>query len=648
MCGIAGIVDRNARSTAADNAEILRAMVATLTHRGPDDTGVWSDADAGVWLGHRRLAVIDVSPAGRQPMISADGRYVINYNGEIYNYREIAGELEGAGAAFRSHCDTEVLLEAIGHWGFAAALEKLNGMFAFALWDKRERLLHLVCDRMGEKPLYYGALGDRLLFGSELKAMYAYPGFSPSIDRNALASYLRLNCIPAPHTIYEGVQKIPPGNLLTVDPSRLPRLPDPTPYWQVPFAADRDPEVTESACIENIERLLRDSVRIRLQADVPVGVFLSGGLDSSLVTALAQAESRTRIKTYSIGFEAFGYDEAPYAKHIAGHLHTDHHEAYVSATEAQAVIPELAGIYDEPFSDSSQIPTLLISRIARNDVTVVLSGDGGDELFGGYNRHFLAGRLQGFIDKTPLFLRCGLQQGLQAISPAAWDRILRACQGILPSRYRPLPPGERLHKLADLLTCNDTAAMYRQLISHWEAPNDIVQMGREYALHTASAAHWNEARDPALQMMYLDAIGYLPSDILTKLDRASMAVSLEARLPMLDHRLVEQAMQLPLDLKIRDGQGKWILRQILGKHVPAALSERPKMGFGVPLADWLRGPLRAWADDLLAPGLLQRQGYFTPEPIRQRWAEHLSGRRNWQYHLWDVLMFQTWLVRWQK
>jgi len=634
MCGIAGVLGAGAAE------ETAAAMAAALAHRGPDDAGTWADAGAGLALGHTRLAVIDLSPAAHQPMHSADGRWVLVFNGEIYNFRALRERL--VGTAFRGHSDTEVLVEAIAAWGPGLALARLSGMFAFAAWDRRERRLHLARDRLGEKPLYYGRWRGGFLFASELQALHAVPGFSPSIDRRSLASFLRYSHVPAPWCIYEGLRKLEPGTCLSVQAGD--GSPSPRRYWQVPWVVDPAPVADETALVEEADRRLREAVRERMVADVPLGAFLSGGIDSSTVSALMQAESGQRVRTFSIGFEVPALDEAPFARAVARHLGTDHTEVYVSGAEALEVVPRLAQIYDEPFADSSQIPTALICAIARRHVTVALSGDGGDELFGGYHRHFLARRL-GRMARWPASLRAALAALLRAPSPAAWDRMLALAAPLAPRAWRPLPQGTRVHKLADLVGAGDVAEVYRRTMTHWR---DAVVPGAQPWPHPLDETQRWHGEDPARVAMYLDAVGYLPDDILTKVDRASMAVGLEVRVPFLDHALVEWSAGLPVASKIRAGRGKWLLRRVLARYVPPALTERAKMGFGVPLAEWLRGPLREWAQDLLAADRLGREGLLDAALVRQRWAEHLGGRRDWHYALWDVLMFESWLQRWQR
>ncbi len=632
MCGLTGILQRGG-ANAQQLTDNVRTMSAALLHRGPDDGGVWVDGAAGIALGHQRLSILDLSPAGHQPMASRDQRYLIAYNGEIYNHAALRAEL--GQAAWRGHSDTEVLLEAFVQWGIDATLRCCVGMFALAVWDRQERVLTLARDRLGEKPLYYGGFGATFLFGSELKALRAHPACAAGVDRDALAAYLRYGYIPAPQTIYRGVKKLLPGSVLTLKADGAEEV---KPYWSCAEVATGAQQAlfagNETEAANALETLLRDAVGKQSIADVPLGAFLSGGVDSSLIVALMQAQSNQPVRTFTIGFHEWGYDEAPHAAAVARHLHTEHTELYISTVDAQAVIPQLPQMYDEPFADSSQIPTHLVARMARQHVTVSMSGDGGDELFGGYNRHFLGERLWRSIAPLPPLLRSVAAGGLNALPPAAWDVL-----GGLTGRAR---LGDKLHKLAGTLRCDSPAAIYRQLISQWHHPAQLVIGGAE----PEAAAFAQDGLSLPEQMMLADTLGYLPDDILVKVDRASMSVSLEARAPYLDHRVVEFAWRLPLALKIRNGQGKWLLRQVLYRHVPRALIERPKMGFGVPIDRWLRGALRDWAEHLLDEERLRREGWFHPAPIRRAWVEHLAGKRNWQHQLWVVLMFQAWQEQW--
>jgi asparagine synthase (glutamine-hydrolysing) len=651
MCGFVGFMGGVASYGPSGDESVLLRMADTITTRGPDDAGYWADSDRRIGLGHRRLSIVDLSPAGHQPMVSGSGRYVLVYNGEIYNHLDCRASLAITGASFmwRGHSDTETLLAGFDAWGVQVTVERSIGMFAFAVWDKLTRTLTLARDRIGEKPLYYGWQGKgyhaTFLFGSELKALKAHPAFTAGIDRNALCLLMRHNYIPAPYSIYQGIAKLEAGCLLTVS------LAQPEPkvvrYWSAaavavagcaaPFAG------APTQAVDELEVLLKSAVQQQMMADVPLGAFLSGGIDSSTVVALMQAQSSRRVKTFTIGFNEEGYNEAVHAKAVAKHLGTEHTELYVSPQQALDVIPLLPMLYCEPFSDSSQIPTFLVSQLARQQVTVSLSGDAGDELFCGYNRYLLANKLWKKLAVLPSGSRRLAARGLTALSPSRWNALLGPVQGLLPSSLRQANLGDKLHKAAGVLASGSVDALYLGLVSHWHDPAAIVIGGTEPPTLLTGNAPALDGLDDIQRMMALDALTYLPDDILVKVDRAGMGVSLEGRVPFLDHRVVEFAWTLPQSLKLRDGVGKWVLRQVLYRHVPKELIERPKMGFGVPIGDWLRGPLRDWAENLLDEARLRREGYFHPGPIRQKWSEHLSGLRNWQYHLWDVLMFQAWL-----
>jgi asparagine synthase (glutamine-hydrolysing) len=619
-------------------------MGEALRHRGPDSGEVWFDAEAGIGFSHRRLAIVDLSEHGRQPMTSKDGRWVLSFNGELYNFQALREELEALGHRFAGHCDTEVMVEAFSHWGVADALPRFNAMFAISLWDRERRVLHLMRDRLGEKPLYYGWCGNVFLFGSELKALRSHPSFAAEVDRDALALQLRHSYIPAPYSIYRGIRKLPPATRLEV--SFEERHAQPVPYWSARAAAEKGVadflRLSDADAEELLDGELRRAVGLRMMADVPLGAFLSGGIDSSLVVAQMQAQSSRPVRTFSIGFHSELFDEAPHAKAVAKHLGTDHTELYVTAERAREVIPDLASMYDEPFSDPSQIPTHLVSWIARQHVTVSLSGDGGDELFGGYKRYFLMQSLWSRIGWMPGPMRRALAAGLEAVPVSVLDRLLGGLGPRLARWGSSRSVGDKLHKLADVLSARDPEAVYRRLVSDWKDPAALVYGAEEPPTVLTDPAHRADLPHFVDRIMYLDSVSYLPDDILAKVDRASMAVSLEARVPLLDHHLVELAWRLPRRMKIRGGEGKWLLRRVLYRHVPQALVDRPKMGFGVPIGDWLRGPLREWAEDLLAEDRLRREGYLDPAPIRRVWDEHQAGQRNWQYHLWDLLIFQQW------
>jgi len=645
VCGFAGLL-----GPAGDQSERMAMagrMAATLEHRGPDDAGAWADPNGECGLGSQRLAIIDVSPLGHQPMTSAEGRYTVAYNGEAYNFKELRAELQAAGCTFRGHSDTEVLLAALSLWGIEAAIPRLWGMFAFGVWDAQERQLHLVRDRLGKKPLYYGWQDGTLLFGSELKALRAHPSFRAPVDRDALTAFLRFCYVPAPRSIHVGIHKLPPASWVTFGPDRPGELPEVKSYWD-PVAiadagqADRSAFGDEEA-VDALETLLGDAVRLRMISDVPLGAFLSGGIDSSTVVALMQKQSTQPIRTFTIGYHASEYDESVQAKAVAAHLGTDHTELHVTPEEMRAVIPRLPDLYDEPFADASQIPTFLVSELARRDVTVALSGDGGDEVFGGYNRYVTGMRTWKRLSRVPRPARKGAVRLVEGIRPRMWDRAGRIVDKALPAARRGFISGNRVHKLASVLALDSVDEMYERLVSTWPEPGSLVLGGIEPPLPFTTVR--SGLTDPAERMMLFDLIGYLPDDILAKVDRASMGASLEARAPLLDHRVVEFAWHLPLAQRIRGGEGKWLLRRVLDRHVPRALIDRPKQGFGIPIDHWLRGPLREWATDLLSEARLKREGYLDPAPITAALRDHLEGRRNVQYQLWTVLMFEAWLDR---
>jgi asparagine synthase (glutamine-hydrolysing) len=641
MCGLTGFWHRRGMLP-SDSEAIAARMGRAIAHRGPDDSGSWLDPAAGFALAFVRLSILDLSPAGHQPMASASGRYVIAFNGEIYNHAELRARLPAQ--VWRGHSDTEVLLAGVEAWGVEATLKRTVGMFAIALWDREERALYLVRDRLGEKPLYYGEQGGVFLFGSELKALRAHPAFAAPVDRGALSLFMRRCYVPAPHSIYQGIRKLLPGALLRVDAhgEAIAR------YWSIDEAVaagvSRPFEGTDAEAVDLLETTIRQAVSLQRVADVPLGAFLSGGVDSSTVVALMQAQSTTPVRTFTIGMPDAAYDEAQYAKAVAMHLGTEHTELYATPDEARAVIPRLPQLYDEPFADSSQIPTFLVSQVARRHVTVSLSGDGGDELFAGYNRYFWAERIWRKVEWMPEPVRKAAGYAITTVPAQGWDRVHAGLGALVPRRLRVAQLGDKLHKLAERMhSVRDVDDLYRSLVSEWKDPAALVIGGEEPATLLDDSAAWPSGLSAEERMMYLDALTYLPDDILAKVDRAAMGVSLESRVPLLDHRVVELAWRLPLRMKIRDGHGKWALRQVLYRHVPRELIERPKTGFGIPLASWLRGPLVEWVDALLDSAKLARQGYLRPEPVRKAWDEHRSGQRDWQFRLWNVLMFQAWL-----
>ncbi len=627
MCGFAGFLGE------IDNAALVR-MADAIIHRGPDSSGVWVDEQAQISLAHRRLSILDLSQAGHQPMLSPSGRYVIVFNGEIYNHLELRKEL---GKSWRGHSDTETLLAGFDVWGIEATIKKNIGMFAFAVWDTQEKTLTIGRDRLGEKPLYYGWQGESFLFGSELKALKAHPAFSAEIDRNSLTLFMRHAYVPAPYSIYQNIYKLPPASLLSVSLQNKKSIIKT--YWSGAEVAlngiKNSFKGTSEQSVDALEILLKDAIKQQMLADVPLGAFLSGGIDSSTVVALMQAQSARPIKTFTIGFNEEAYNEATHAKAVAKHLGTQHTELYITPQQAMAVIPKLPTLYDEPFADSSQIPTFLVAQLAKQHVTVSLSGDAGDELFCGYNRYKLTASLWNKISILPLPMRKILAGLITQIPPDYWNKVSKNL-------------GDKIHKGANTLHSNDINDLYMKFVSQWNEPEELVIGGQEPATLLTGNMPDLAGLNDIEKMMALDMLTYMPDDILAKVDRAAMGVSLETRVPFLDHRVVEFAWQLPMEYKLREGKTKWALREVLYRHVPKELIERPKMGFGVPIANWLRSELRDWAEDLLSEERLTREGYLNPAAIRKKWAEHLSGRRNWQHQLWNVLMFQAWLKEQKK
>jgi len=631
MCGIAGLWQlAGSRDLAAQS----RAMTKAIAARGPDGEGHWTDAAAGITLGHRRLAIIDLSPTGFQPMTSADGRIVITYNGELYNRAEMAAEFD---RPWRGTSDTEVLVETIARYGIDGALARANGLFAFAAFDRTTRTLHLARDRLGIKPLYWTRQNGVFAFASELKALRAAGGLALTLDPGAVASYLRYLCVPAPRTIFREVEKLAPGHRLEVNAANVAVRR----YWDVAGVARRGQQAhdrrAEPDIVEELHALLADAVKRQMVSDVPLGAFLSGGIDSSTVVALMQRAASRPVKTFSIGFREQAFNEADHAKAVARHLGTDHTELVLSAADAQAVIPELPAIYDEPFADSSQIPTYLVSRLARRHVTVALSGDGGDEIFGGYVRYQGIARLAGAARRLPRPLRRLAARSIELISADAWDMLARP----LPQRFKPRHAGDKIRKGAALLGEDDALDMYRRVVSHTPRPGCFLPGVSEPADVIERLRGETAGLDTVSQLRLLDMMTYLPDDVLTKVDRASMAVGLEARVPLLDHRVVEFAWRLPSDLLIANREGKRPLRAVLARYVPKSLVDRPKMGFGIPVGEWIKGPLRPWAEDLLSPAALA-DGLFDATAVRRWFAEFLAGRRDAQHGLWAVLQFQAW------
>lgn len=672
MCGLAGfMVSQGGRLCELET--LAARMAGAVQHRGPDDHGSWASAPDGIGLGHRRLAIVDLSPAGHQPMASAGGRFVIAFNGEIYNHAIMRSELEanGVSVAWRGHSDTETLLAAFEHWGLRTTLTKAVGMFAMAVWDVQERTLHLARDRFGEKPLYYGWVGagtrPAFAFGSELKALRAFPGFANAVCRQALVQYMRFMYVPAPRSIYQGIYKLEPGCLLSIKgaaPASAPAQPLRPPaqydslslqrWWSlsdVVQAGAQNKLLDESEAVDALEQRLSEAVRIQSLADVPLGAFLSGGVDSSTIVALMQQQAKRPVKTFTVGFEEAEFDESPHARVVAKHFGTDHAELFVTSVEARAVISKLPAMYDEPFADSSQIPTHLVCHAARQHVTVALSGDAGDELFGGYNRYLWGPRIWNRLAWLPYPARQALGAFLEVMPEVGWSALSRPMNALLPRSSGIARVGEKANKLAGSMRgVRSLEDLYVNLVSEWKDPAQVVLSGGGSPtveplslLDDPLPGVGVDGDESPLRMMYRDSMTYLPDDILCKVDRAAMFVGLETRVPFLDHRVAELAWQLPLRMKIRQGEGKWAVRQVLYKYVPQEFIDRPKEGFAIPIGQWLRGPLREWAEGLLDQARLEREGFFNPSPIRKIWLEHLQGRHDWTSRLWTVLMFQAWL-----
>lgn len=651
VCGIAGFVQISQDLKSDEFALIAKRMSDAILHRGPDSEGQWVDPSVGVALAFRRLAILDLSPSGKQPMVSHCGRYTMVMNGEIYNYQLLKSEIEKSGKfsyAFRGTSDTEVLLAAMTAWGIEEALRKTNGMFAFAVWDKETRTLTMARDRLGEKPLYYGIHGKTLLFGSELKALKAHPAFRNEIDRDVLTLFFRASYIPQPYSIYRAIKKLPPAHFVEFH-SKTGTLSEPKAYWDIKTACENGVKHpfrgSEEDAVHELELLLKDSVKMRMASDVPLGAFLSGGVDSSLTAAMMQDQSETPIQTFTMGFTEKAYDESHFARKVASHLGTHHTERTVTAQDALDVIPLLPTLFDEPFSDSSQIPTYLVSKITREKVTVALSGDGGDELFGGYTRHTWGKTAWKLVDTLPDPVKQVFSSGLNLVPPASWTQFFHTLEPVLPEKFRWTNAGEKFQKLADILKSENPEDLYRTLSSRLNNPTNLVVGAKEPPTLFTNKNAWPEISDFSLKMMYLDLVTYLPDDILAKMDRASMGVSLEARVPFLDHRIVEFAWTLPLEMKIKEGKTKHLLRKLLYKYVPKELIERPKMGFSVPIDSWLKGPLKEWASSLLSPSKIKQEGFLNASLVTEKWNQHLSGERNFQHQIWDILMFEAWLEK---
>ncbi len=647
MCGIAGFIDSH---RGVGNIETTaKTMTGRIVHRGPDSDGHWFDAEHGVALGHRRLSIVDLSPAGAQPMQSHDGRYVMVYNGEIYNHNAVRKLVDAASAtpiAWRGHSDTEVMLEAFSRWGVEASLKKMVGMWAFALWDRQDKTVTFSRDRMGEKPLYYGFVKGALLFGSELKSFTAFPGFNQKTDLGSLALMLRYSCVGGTRSIFEGIHKLAPASSVTFTQAQLrgAQIPAAQPYWSLHDTVEAAPFAgTPEEAVNAVERSLSTAIADQMMADVPVGAFLSGGIDSSTVVALMQKLSARPVRTFSIGFHEKGYNEAQHAKAVAEHLKTDHTELYLTADEMRNVVPKLPAMYDEPFADASQIPTFLVSQMTAKHVTVSLSGDAGDELFAGYSRHGYSQQAWDKITAVPRPLRRAFAGGVDAVPNSVWDAAFALPRALAPASKKRFFSAAKLHQLADMVGTKDEMEHYSRFVSMCD-PASLLSGVAEPLSIQRDFANWPNTQGGGLatRVAAVDALSYLVDDILVKVDRASMAVSLESRVPMLDHRFVELAFSIPQSMKLRDGQSKWALRQVLYKHVPRTLVDRPKQGFGVPLGEWLRGPLREWAEAFLSPQSLTQHAPFNVSAVQALWRAHLAGEKDHSPALWNTLMFQAW------
>lgn len=647
MCGLVGFFSSINYS---ESSVLLQRMSDAISHRGPDSAGSWVDAATGLHLAHRRLSIQDLSMSASQPMCSACGRYVIAFNGEIYNHLKVRNLLFQAGCsvAWRSHSDTETLVECFAFWGIEKTLKIIGGMFSIAIFDTQNKSLYLARDRMGEKPLYWGWQGETLLFCSEVKALKPHPAFKGNVDRDSLALLMRHNCIPAPYSIYSGISKLPPGSYIEIPLSDICKAKSSVPqcYWSIDSLGCGDNlesfPTSDESVIDKTEIILKSVIDDHMISDVPVGAFLSGGIDSSLVAALMQLSSVEKVKTFTIGFDDKGYNEAIHAKAVAAHLGTDHCELYVSPADARNIIPSLPDVYCEPFADSSQIPTYLVSKLASRSVKVCLSGDGADELFGGYNRYLMAKNVWSFLARFPSPIRRTLSSFFKGVPPTCWDQFFSLLSPVIPEKYQLRMIGEKFHKLASVMGEESEASFYRNLTSHWKNPGSLVLQSSEPKTLVSDSSSWSEEAGFLNNMMLLDAQTYLPDDIFVKVDRASMSNSLETRTPFVDHRLIKYALNLPMNYKIRGNEGKWILRQVLYRHVPSSLVDRPKMGFGIPLGDWLRGPLREWAESLINEPRIVSEGFFNPSLVSEVWKQHLSGKQNNQHLLWNILMFQSW------